>query len=70
MAIPRESLDELETHLADSIAASHRRGLTDEEAFHVAVGRVGSGKALALEFSKVNPGECGVCVAGGCSREC
>jgi hypothetical protein len=55
MAIPPESLDELESHLLDSMAASRVRGLTGEEAFHVAVGRVGPRKVLASEFAKVNP---------------
>ncbi len=50
----RENLDELETHLRDSVAAWQARGLTAEEAFFVAIRRAGGSAALAAEFGKVN----------------
>ena len=52
-----ENLDELETHLRDSIATMQDQRLTDEEVFLVATRRVGSAAVLASEFSKVNAGE-------------
>jgi hypothetical protein len=49
-----ENLDELESHLRDSIRELQRLGLSAEEAFSIATRRIGSGTALASEFSKVN----------------
>jgi hypothetical protein len=54
-AFGRENLDELETHLRDSVAALQARGLSEAEAFIIAVRRAGSSVALGLEFGKVNP---------------
>lgn len=49
-----ENLNELESHLHDSIATLQTRGLSVEEAFMVAVNRIGKGGALESEFGKVN----------------
>ena len=49
-----ENLDELETHLRDSVAAWQARDLSAEEAFYIAAKRVGSGAVLVKEFGKVN----------------
>ncbi len=49
-----ENLNELESHLCDSTAAWQTRGLSAEEAFMVAVNRIGKGGALESEFGKVN----------------
>lgn len=54
-AFRRENLDELETHLRDSVAALETRGLSTEESFLVAAKRIGGVKTLAAEFHKVNP---------------
>jgi hypothetical protein len=53
-AFRSENLYELETHLRDSIAMLQTRGLSAEEAFIVAVRRVGKDSALEQEFGKVN----------------
>lgn len=53
-AFRRENLDELESHLRDSIADLGQRGLAADEAFLIATRRVGSGAALGTEFSKIN----------------
>jgi hypothetical protein len=53
-AFRRENLDELETHLRDSVAALQGRGLSEAEAFLVAIRRAGSGAILGAEFGKVN----------------
>ena len=53
-AMRRENLDELETHLRDSVATWQARGLTAEEAFFVAIKRAGGSAALGAEFGKVN----------------
>jgi hypothetical protein len=49
-----ENLDELETHLRDSVAAFQGKALSDEEAFLVATRRIGGVPALEPEFAKVN----------------
>jgi hypothetical protein len=53
-AFRRENLDELESHLRDSIANLGQRGLAADEAFLIATRRVGSGAALGAEFGKIN----------------
>lgn len=53
-AFRRENLDELGSHLRDSIAALQTRGLSAEEAFMVATKRVGRDGLLEAEFGKVN----------------
>jgi len=49
-----ENLNELESHLDDSIATWQSCGLSAEEAFMVATNRIGKGGALESEFGKVN----------------
>jgi hypothetical protein len=49
-----ENLDELETHLRDSVAAFGSTALSEEEAFLVATRRLGGAPALEPEFAKVN----------------
>lgn len=53
-AFHRENLDELESHLRDSAANLIQRGLAPEEAYLIAVRRIGSGDALRTEFGKLN----------------
>jgi len=53
-AFRSENLNELESHLRDSIATLQTRGLSSEEAFMVAAKRIGKGGALETEFAKVN----------------
>jgi hypothetical protein len=53
-AFRSENLDELELHLRDSVAKLHVGGLSEDEAFMVAVGRIGKTNALEKEYSKVN----------------
>ncbi len=53
-ALQAENLDELETHLRDSVAAIQARGLNDEEAFMVAAHRIGKNDPLEREFAKLN----------------
>jgi hypothetical protein len=55
-AFRRENLDELELHLRDSVTTLQTRGLSAQEAFVIAAGRIGSGGALGAEFAKVNGG--------------
>ena len=54
-AFERENLDELESHLRDSIAGLQSRGLSAEEAFLIATRRIGTVGLLQSEFGKVNP---------------
>ena len=49
-----EDLEELESHLRDSESSLRSQGLTGEEAFLIAVRRVGSRDALAAEFATIN----------------
>jgi hypothetical protein len=52
VAINRESVDELETHLRDSIVTLMGKGLSEKEAFLIAVRRCGTQKQIQMEFSK------------------
>jgi len=47
-------VDELESHVQDSVAELEGCGLSAEEAFVIATRRVGSGPALAEEFARGN----------------
>jgi hypothetical protein len=47
-------IDELETHLRDSVATLEAKGLSSHEAFWVANSRLGNNSALNGEFEKVN----------------
>jgi hypothetical protein len=49
-----ENVQELESHLRDSISAWRAKGLSDEEAFLIATRRLGATQALEPEFAKVN----------------
>lgn len=49
-----EDLDELESHLRDSITKLQHATLSAEEAFTVAVKRIGGHSLLQTEFAKVN----------------
>ena len=49
-----ENLAELESHLRDSTLALKKCGLSDEEAFVIAVKRIGRSNSLAAEFAKIN----------------
>jgi hypothetical protein len=53
-AFRAENLNELESHLRDSIASWQTRGLSEYEAFFVASQRIGAGRQLEAEFEKVN----------------
>ena len=53
-AFRNENLNELESHLRDSINALQKRDLSEEEAFAVAIMRIGDGGKLETEFGKVN----------------
>ena len=55
-AIHGDNLAELESHLAESVAALQARGLSAEEAFWVATQRVGPHHRVAAEFAKINGG--------------
>jgi len=50
----RENLNELESHLRDSVAALEARGLSADEAFTVAAKRMGKDASLEMEFAKIN----------------
>lgn len=51
-----ENLDELESHLRDSMIALQGRGLSVEESFLIGARRVGSAAALEREFAAENGG--------------
>ena len=51
-ALQRDCLDELETHLKDSIVTLVEKGLSEDEAFLIAVRRCGTQKQIQTEFSK------------------
>lgn len=53
-ALGEEELEELESHLRDSIEDLASRGVTTEEAFLVSVRRMGDTEALSDEFAKVS----------------
>lgn len=53
-AFRSENLNELESHLRDSVATLQAARLSDEEAFLIASRRVGVDKQIEIEFGKVN----------------
>jgi hypothetical protein len=53
-AFQHENLNELESHLRDSLATLQSRGLSVEEAFLIATRRIGQDSRLEMEFGKVN----------------
>jgi hypothetical protein len=52
-----EDLDQLESHLLDSVATLQTKGLSPREAFWVAKSRLGTNDELSCEFAKVNAGQ-------------
>ena len=55
-ACTASDLDELESHLRDEVDSLERSGLTPEEAFLIAVRRLGDNGTIAHEFAKINKG--------------
>jgi hypothetical protein len=53
-AFRSENLNELESHLRDSVVKLESGGLSAEEAFLIASRRIGGGQQLAAEFGKLN----------------
>jgi hypothetical protein len=53
-SIRPENLNELETHLRDSVTAFRKAALSEEEAFLIAARRLGGATTLEPEFAKVN----------------
>jgi hypothetical protein len=51
-SIDQESIEELESHLRESVADLNRKGLNDEESFFVAINRLGHASSLKAEFKK------------------
>ncbi len=54
-SIADESLEELESHLRESVAELQCKGLTAEEGFMIAIKRLGHGPTLQAEFKKNFP---------------
>jgi hypothetical protein len=54
-ACTSSDLDELETHVRDQIDHLLSANLTEEEAFSVALHRLGNPEALRVEYAKMNP---------------
>jgi ABC-type transport system involved in cytochrome c biogenesis permease subunit len=52
--IGRETLDELENHLRETVDQLVRSGMIESDAFHQAVTQLGSPLTLAAEFQKLN----------------
>ncbi|HVU88151.1 MAG TPA: permease prefix domain 1-containing protein [Pirellulales bacterium] len=52
--VQNDDLDELESHLRDTVAALGKNGLSTEEALVVAVHRLGSPQEIAVEFAKID----------------
>lgn len=53
-AFRNENLNELESHLRDSVATLQTRDLSAEEAFLIATRRIGKSQQLESEFGKLN----------------
>jgi hypothetical protein len=53
-ALQVDDIEELESHLRDELPRLAAAGLSEDEAFVIATGRLGQGDDLAAEFSKVN----------------
>lgn len=54
-----DALDELESHLREDIEQQIRGGVTPQQAFEVAVERIGGAQALGSEFAKLSRGRAG-----------
>ena len=55
-ACGKSDLEELECHLREQIEELSRSGLSAEEAFWIAVHRIGETGSLTREFAKINRG--------------
>ncbi len=53
-SLSEDRIDELESHLRDSISELNRKGLSEEESFVVAMKRLGYAQNLDAEFQKNN----------------
>jgi hypothetical protein len=51
-----ENLDELESHLRDSVTVLQSKGLSDDEAFLIGTRRIGNEAVLEPEFARENGG--------------
>ena len=49
-----QDIEELESHLRDEIEALQKKDLTEEEAFIIAIKRLGNSEILSKEYGKVN----------------
>jgi hypothetical protein len=65
-AFHRESLDELEVHLRDSIANLQSQRFSAKDSFLVSIQRIGIAENLEMEFAKVNRNPTN---ALGCSKQ-
>jgi hypothetical protein len=52
--VRNDNVAEMESHVRDSVAKLHSHGLSEEEAFLVAIRRVGSAARLEPEYAKIN----------------
>lgn len=50
----RDDIEELESHLRDSVMQLQSQSLSEEEAFTIAARRVGPGAKLSAEFGRIN----------------
>ena len=55
-AVSDEDVEELETHLREQVADLRGAGLADDEAFLIAVKRMGNVDDLSLEFAREHSG--------------
>jgi hypothetical protein len=53
--IPPTALEEIESHLRETIAAHVKNGLTEADAFQEAVEQIGSSAAISREYEKLTP---------------
>jgi hypothetical protein len=53
-SVGAQDLEELESHLRDSVEEMTARGVTTEEAFLISVRRMGDAEALSQEFAKIS----------------
>lgn len=53
-ALRHDSLEELESHLRDSVSGLQVKGLSEEEGFLIASRRMGNASALGAEYAKVH----------------
>ena len=53
-SLSKDRIDELESHLRESVSELNRKGLSEEESFVVAIKRLGYARTLDAEFQKNN----------------